>query len=59
MSHALRKAERLLIPSRDKSIVAAPRAACGDGISHKDQVKNAFDFGFSRYEKAMEDLSKV
>ena len=59
MSHALRKAERLLIPSRDKSVIALPRAAVGDGYTHKDQVKNAFDFGFSRYEKAMEDLSKV
>ncbi len=59
MSHALKKAERLLIPPRDKSIIASPRAAIGDGYAHKDQVKNAFDFGFVRYEKAMEELSKV
>ncbi|WP_211725307.1 hypothetical protein [Pantoea dispersa] len=59
MGHAQKKAERLYIPPRDKSIVATPRAAMSDGTSHQDQVKNAFDFGFARYEKAMEQLSKV
>lgn len=59
MSHALKRAERLPIPPRDRSITASPRAAVGDGYAHKDQVKNAFDFGFARYDKAMEDLSKV
>ncbi|GAB2953933.1 hypothetical protein [Hafnia psychrotolerans] len=59
MGHAQKKAERLYIPPRDKSIVAAPRAAISDEATHHDQVKNAFGFGFARYEKAMEDLSKV
>jgi hypothetical protein len=59
MSYALRKPERLYIPRRDKTVVASPRAATGDGIAHADQVKNAFDFGFARYEKAMDELSKV
>lgn len=59
MGHAQKKAERLHIPPRDKSIVAAPRAAMSDDSTHQDQVKNAFGFGFARYEKALEDLSKV
>ncbi|NPE52416.1 MULTISPECIES: hypothetical protein [Dickeya] len=59
MSHALRKSERLYIPPRDKGVVASPRAAMGSDCAHADQVKNAFAFGFARYEKAMEDLSKV
>ena len=59
MGHALKKADRLNIPPRDRRIVAAPRAATGNEATHNDQVKNAFDFGFARYEKAMEDLSKV
>lgn len=59
MGHAQKKAERLHIPSRDKRVVAAPRAAISDEVRHVDQVKNAFGFGFARYEKAMEDLSKV
>ncbi len=59
MSHALKKADRLYIPPRDKTVVAKPRAAISETCSHTGQVKNAFDFGFSRYEKAMEDLSKV
>lgn len=59
MGHAQEKVERLYIPPRDKSVVAAPRAAMSDGSTHHDQVKNALGFGFARYEKAMEDLSKV
>lgn len=59
MSHALKKADRLYIPPRDKKTVASPRAAIGSCSTHEDQVKNAFGFGFARYEKAMEDLSKV
>ncbi|MFP1728033.1 hypothetical protein [Lonsdalea quercina] len=59
MSHALKREERLLIPRRDKTMVALPRAAIGKDCSHTDQVKNAFDFGFKRYDKAMEELSKV
>ena len=59
MGHAQKKAERLYIPPRDKSIVAAPRAAMSDDTTHQGQVQNAFGFGFARYEKAMEDLSKV
>ncbi|MDN0088329.1 hypothetical protein QVN42_13240 [Yersinia nurmii] len=59
MSHALRREDRLIIPPRDKTITASPRAAVGDGYAHKGQVQNAFDLGFARYEKAMEDLSKV
>lgn len=56
MSHALRKPERLYIPPRDKGVVASPCAAMGSDCVHADQVKNAFAFGFARYEKAMEDL---
>lgn len=59
MGHALKKTERLCIPPRDKSAVASPRAAMGDGFTHADQVNNAFSFGFARYEKAMDKLSKV
>ncbi|MBW9511293.1 hypothetical protein [Escherichia coli] len=59
MSYALKKHTRLTIPPRDKSVVAAPRPAIDENCTHREQVKNAFDFGFSRYEKAMEDLSKV
>ncbi|HCN6454724.1 TPA: hypothetical protein N6020_005160, partial [Escherichia coli] len=53
------KHPRLTIPPRDKSVVAAPRPAIDENCTHREQVKNAFDFGFSRYEKAMEELSKV
>ncbi|SUC36195.1 hypothetical protein [Providencia rustigianii] len=59
MGHALQKPSRLNIPARDKSKIAAPRAAISEQCSHDNQVKNAFDFGFARYEKAMEKLAKV
>ncbi|ECD7340280.1 hypothetical protein FAS33_25465 [Salmonella enterica subsp. enterica serovar Newport] len=59
MGHALKKADRLYIPPRDKSMVAKPRAAISKACSHTGQVKNAFEFGVARYEKAMEELSKV
>ncbi|TGH07643.1 hypothetical protein E5S53_20520 [Escherichia coli] len=59
MSYALKKRTRLNIPPRDKRVVAVPRPAIDENCTHREQVKNAFDFGFSRYEKAMEELSKV
>ncbi|WP_033782125.1 hypothetical protein [Pantoea sp. 9140] len=59
MGHAQKKAERLYIPPRDKRAIAGPRASIGDDSTHHDQVRNAFGFGFARYEKAMDDLSKV
>ncbi|WNK73179.1 hypothetical protein RM155_09265 [Pantoea agglomerans] len=59
MGHAQKKVDGLFIPPRDKRIVAVPRAAIGEGSNHTDQVENAFGFGFARYEKAMDDLSKV
>ncbi|ECU9162031.1 TPA: hypothetical protein G5T75_003359 [Salmonella enterica] len=59
MSYALKKNSRLNIPPRDKSVVAVPRAVVDGRHTHSEQVKNAFDFGFTRYEKAMEELSKV
>lgn len=59
MGHALKKTERIYILPRDKSVIASPRAAIGDDCSHADQVKNGFSFGFARYEKAMDKLSKV
>lgn len=59
MSHALKKADLLYIPPRDRSTKASPRAAMSANCSHSEQVKNAYDFAFARYEKAMEDLSKV
>ncbi len=45
MGHALKKADRLYIPPRDKSMVAKPRAAISKACSHTGQVKNAFEFG--------------
>ena len=48
MGHALKKADRLYIPPRDKSTVAKPRAAISEACSHTGQVKNAFEFGFAR-----------
>ncbi|HDU8566378.1 TPA: hypothetical protein RG686_003749 [Morganella morganii] len=59
MGHALQKPNRLNIPARDKSKIAAPGAAMSEQCTHENQVKNAFDFGFARYEKAMEKLAKV
>lgn len=59
MGHALQKPNRLNIPARDKSKIAAPKAAMSEQCSHDNKVKNAFDFGFARYEKAMEKLAKV
>ena len=59
MSHALKKAARLRIQPRDKSQLAHPRAAIDEKCLHADQVKNAFDFAFTRYASAMQDLSKV
>lgn len=56
MAHALRKHSGLNIPPRDKSQVALPRPAQGD---HREQVDNAFAKMFQRYEKTLEDLSKV
>lgn len=59
MGHALEKAARLYIPPRDKSTMAKPHAAICETSFHNEQVKSAFEFGFSRYEKAMKHLSKV
>ncbi|HAV8123654.1 TPA: hypothetical protein ACM6YZ_004462 [Escherichia coli] len=59
MSCPLKKHTRLSIPPRDKNVVAVLRPAIDGNCTHREQVKNAFGFGFSRYEKAMEDLSKV
>ncbi|KNC93763.1 hypothetical protein [Trabulsiella odontotermitis] len=59
MSNALKKTARLSIQPRDKFTVAHPRAAISEKCVHSDQVKNAFDFAFTRYETAMKDLSKV
>lgn len=59
MGHALQKPNRLLIPARDKSKIAAPKPAISEQCSHEVQVKNVFDFGFARYEKAMEKLAKA
>lgn len=38
MSHALKKADRLYIPPRDKSTVAKPRAAISETCSHTGKV---------------------
>ncbi|MBP6121463.1 MULTISPECIES: hypothetical protein [Providencia] len=59
MGNALQKANRLNIPTRDKAKIAAPKAAISEQSTHDNQVKNAFDFGFARYEKAMKKLAKV
>lgn len=56
MAHALRKQTGLNIPPRDKSRVALPRSAEGE---HRVQIENAFAKMFQRYEKALEELSKV
>nr|WP_279169351.1 hypothetical protein [Providencia huaxiensis] len=59
MGHVLQKPNRLLIPARDKNKIASPKPAISEQCSHEVQVKNAFDFGFARYEKAMEKRAKV
>lgn len=59
MSYALKRAVRLNIPPRDKSVVAYPHVAISKECSNHGQMKIAFDFAFTRYEKAMKDLSKV
>lgn len=56
MAQALRKHTGLNIPPRAQHAAALPRAAEGD---HKQQVENAFAKMFQRYEKALDDLSKV
>lgn len=57
MDHALRKPSRLNIPARDKSIIAIPRSTMNEQGNHDNQIKNAFYFGFIRYEKAMGKLA--
>lgn len=59
MGHAQRKTDRLYIPARDKSKVAHPRAVLGHDCNHQHQVDNALRLTFVRYEKALEELSKV
>ena len=59
MGNAQRKTTRLYIPARNKDEVAKPKPALGHECDHKEQVAHAFNFGFGRYKKAMEDLSKV
>jgi len=53
------KEGRLHIPPRDKDAVSSPSPVLDGGGRYAEQVKNAFDFGLSRYAKAMEELSKV
>ncbi|HHR5902702.1 TPA: hypothetical protein ACS7XC_003666 [Providencia alcalifaciens] len=57
MGLALQKPNRLNIPARDKSKIAAPKAAMSEQGNHGNQVNNAFDFGFTRHEKAMGKLA--
>ncbi|MCQ4257436.1 hypothetical protein [Stutzerimonas stutzeri] len=56
MGNALPKADRVYIPPRDKSRVAKARPAEG---YYDVQLNKAFCVAFHRYEKAMDDLSKV
>ena len=55
MSQALRKRTKMSIPARGQEVIRA-RPTSGD---HKEQVEDAFERIFARYEKAFEDLSKV
>lgn len=59
MSNALREHTRLYIPKRDLTKNSKPRPAISDDCCHADQVRNAFDFCYSRYKKAMDDLAKL
>lgn len=56
MGHALKKTDRIYIPQRDKNRVATARPAEGE---YQAQIEKAFCTAFHRYEKALEDLSKV
>ncbi|XKM14580.1 hypothetical protein RCS94_05235 [Orbaceae bacterium ac157xtp] len=58
MGHAQKKEKHCYIPPRDKHIEVKAKPALGN-CNHNEQVLNAFAFGFTRYKKAMEDLSKV
>lgn len=57
MGHALEKESRLLIPARDKSLIAKPKPCLGQ--AHVEQTAKAAAIGMLRYEKALEKLSKV
>jgi hypothetical protein len=59
MGHVQKKENRLCIPPRDKHVEVKAKPALGNNCSHNEQVMNAFSFGFTRYKKAMKDLSNV
>ncbi|NUF28325.1 hypothetical protein [Gilliamella sp. ESL0254] len=59
MGHAQIKEDRLYIPPRDKHVEIKAKPALSNDCSHNKQVLNAFAFGFTRYKKAMRELSKV
>ncbi|WP_277592997.1 hypothetical protein [Pseudomonas chlororaphis] len=56
MGHALKKADRIYIPQRDKTRVAHARPVEGE---YQAQIEKAFCTAFHRYEKAFEALAKV
>lgn len=56
MASAVRKPDRLNIIPRDKSMVAQAHPVEGD---HEQQISAAFAKTFRRYEKALEELSKI
>lgn len=51
MSHALKNADRLYIPPRDKGTKAYPRASMDTSSTHADQVKNALRLAFLAMKK--------
>lgn len=59
MGKVQKKENRLYIPSRDKRVEVKAKPALNNDYSHNEQVMNAFSFGFTRYEKAMKELSKM
>jgi hypothetical protein len=59
MGHVQKKENRLCIPPRDKHVEVKAKPVLGNNCSHNEQVMNAFSFGFTRYKKAMKDLSNV
>lgn len=59
MGHAQIKEDRLCIPPRDKNVEVKAKPALSHDCNHNEQVLNAFAYGFTRYKKAMRDLSKV
>ena len=46
------------IPPRDPNKILKPKPASCKDCSHEDQVKNAFDYFFTKHRDMLEDLAK-